>query len=89
MDTEVEGSTSVNPDLEIAPQPNNEGGRLNKQFSEAELQGIKDFCRGPNLQTFWTTLVLTEFQSVTLVLCDWLIRGREHKFWGGAAPPSQ
>ena len=86
MDTEVEGSASVNPDLEIAPQLN-EGGRLNKQFSEAELLGIKEFCRGPNLQTLWTTMVLTEFQSVTLVLCDWLIRGWEHKFWGGAAPP--
>ena len=32
-------------------------------------------------------LVLTEFESVTLILVDWLLKGYDNKFWGGAAPP--
>ena len=58
MDTGVEVSAPVNPDLVIAPQPN-EGDKLKQVFSEAELLGIKEYCRVPKLQSLWTTLVLT------------------------------
>merc|ERR1711895_121114 len=87
MDTEVGGPPSVNPDFVLAPQPNEDVGRLNKVFTESELNGIKEYCKTPNLQILWTTKALTEFQSVTLVLSDWLLRGRENKYWGGLAPP--
>ena len=87
MDTGAEVSTPVNPDLVIAPQPN-EGDKLKQVFSEIELQGIKEHCRGSKMQSLWTTLVLTEFESVTLILVDWLLKGYDNKFWGGAAPPS-
>ena len=86
MDTGVEVSAPVNPDLVITPQPN-EGDKLKQRFTESELQGIKENCLGAKMQSLWTTLVLTEFESVTLILVDWLIKGYENKYWGGAAPP--
>ena len=83
---EVGADAPANPDFVTAPQPN-EGDELKQRFSEQELLGIKENCLGDKVQPLWTTMVLTQFESVTLILTDWLIRGHEARFWGGAPPP--
>ena len=83
---EVGASAPANPDSVISPQPN-EGDELKQSFTEQELWGIKEYCLGDKVQPLWTTMVLTQLESVSLILSDWLIRGHEARYWGGAPPP--